>query len=79
MIVKNEISGYTRNKIVAFLKEYHKEHGYMPPYDEILEAIGLYSKSSLWEHMNKLYDAGIIESEHRGCPRAYRLGRKSNE
>ncbi len=63
----------TRSRMIEFIKSYHNEHGYMPSYREIGEGIGLYSLDSVHHHMEILFEFGVLESEHQGFPRAYRL------
>lgn len=60
-------------EILRFIKTYIGKHGYAPTYDEIGEGVGLYSKSSVRNHMQKLLEAGKIESDHPGSPRAIRI------
>lgn len=63
----------TREKMLEYIKQFHKKHGYMPTYREIGEGIGIYSLDSIHYQMNFMFDAGVLETEHRGCPRAYRI------
>ena len=60
-------------KILDFCKSYFKEYGYAPSTREIADGVGLGSTSSVNLHMNNLYDAGLIASDHRGLPRAFRV------
>nr|WP_142411357.1 hypothetical protein [Clostridium sp. Marseille-P7770] len=60
-------------KILEFCKEYFKQHGYAPSSREIGDGVGLWSTSSVNLHMNRLYDQGLIASDHRGLPRAFRV------
>lgn len=60
-------------EILRFIREYSDKHGYAPTYDEIGEGVGLYSKSSVRNHIQKLLEAGKIESDHPGSPRAIRI------
>lgn len=60
-------------KILEFCKEYFKQHGYTPSSREIRDGVGLRSTSSVNLHMDRLYDQGLIASDHRGLPRAFRV------
>ena len=60
-------------KILEFCKEYFKKYGYAPFSREIGDGVGLGSTSSVNLHMNRLYDLGLIVSDHRGLPRAFRV------
>lgn len=43
-------------ELIAFLREYIKEHGHSPSYDEIKESLGLRSKGSVASILKKLAD-----------------------
>lgn len=60
-------------EILRFIREYSEKHGYAPTYDEIGEAVGLYSKSSVRNHIQKLLETGKIETDHPGSSRAIRI------
>lgn len=62
-----------QEKILEFCKAYFKEHGYAPTIREIASGVGLKSTSSTMVWMDKMYDGGVIASEHRGFPRAFRI------
>lgn len=62
----------TREVIKEFIVQYIKEHGYGPNYQEIGEAVGLSSKSSVSAHITKMLDTGMIEKD-AGKPRAIRI------
>lgn len=62
--------------ILLYSRDYFKEHGYAPTLREIGEHTGLESTASVKYYMDKLYDEGMIESEHRGFPRAFRISQK---
>ena len=62
----------TREVIKEFIVQYIKEHGYGPSYQEIGEAVGLSSKSSVSAHITKMLDTGMIEKD-AGKPRAIRI------
>lgn len=60
-------------EILDFIKSYIDQYGYPPSYEEIGEGVELYSKSSVWSHVQKLIKFGEIETDHPGAPRAIRL------
>ena len=62
--------------ILSYSRDYFKEHGYAPTLREIGDHTGLESTASVKYYMDKLYDEGMIESEHRGFPRAFRISKK---
>lgn len=62
--------------ILSYSRDYLKKHGYAPTLREIGEHTGLESTASVKYYMDKLYDEGMIESEHRGFPRAFRISQK---
>ena len=62
--------------ILLYSRDYFKEHGYAPTLREIGDHTGLESMASVKYYMDKLYDVGMIESEHRGFPRAFRISEK---
>lgn len=64
----------TRTEIRRFIVQYMKEHGYSPSFKEIGEAVGLKSKSSVSNHIKKMMDSGMIETDGEfGTPRAIRV------
>ena len=62
--------------ILLYCRDYFKEHGYAPTLREIGDHTGLESTASVKRYMDKLYNIGMIESEHRGFPRAFRISKK---
>lgn len=64
---------YGDKRILAFIKAYIAQHGYPPSYSEIGDGVGLYSKSSVHSHIQKLIQLGELETDHPGSPRAIRL------
>lgn len=62
--------------ILLYSRNYFKEHGYAPTLREIGDHTGLESTASVKYYMDKLYDEGMIESEYRGFPRAFRISKK---
>ena len=66
----------TRERMIDYIKGYHKRHGYMPSYKEISEGAGIQSLSSVNHHMMRLFEDGILETDMEFlAPRGYRLGR----
>ena len=63
-------------KVLDAIKAFHKLHGYMPSYEQIADSCGYKNKSTVYNHMMKLFDKGYLETdEPQMCPRAYRLGK----
>lgn len=75
----------TRQKVYDFIVMYFEEHGYAPSYKEIGDGVSLRSKSSVYEHVQRLIDDGLLETDAEpGTPRAirvpgYRFERINNE
>lgn len=64
----------TREEIKEFIVQYIKDHGYSPTFQEIGDAIGLSSKSSVSAHIKKMIEKGMIEKDtESGTPRALRI------
>lgn len=65
----------TAEKIFIFVKEYMQEHGYAPTVEEIKNGVGLRSKSTVHNHLQRLISAGYLETDAvPGSARALRLG-----
>lgn len=65
---------------IEAIKQYHKEHGYMPSYREIGDMIGVSSSNSVYDRMQRLYASGLIETDMEfNCPRAFRLKRGESD
>lgn len=64
-------------EIVGIIKQYHLEHGYMPSYREIANKAGMSSSASVEQHMTRLFDLGILETDFDDFipPRGYRIAR----
>lgn len=60
-------------EILEAIVGYIKEHGYPPTVVEIGEMVGLRSKSSVWMHLQQMFDAGMIETDNPSAPRAIRV------
>lgn len=48
------------DEFVEFVKDYAKENGYAPSYDEIRKSLGLRSKGSVFNLMKRLSEGGKI-------------------
>lgn len=59
--------------ILDSIIDYTKEHGYPPTIAEIGDIVGFSSKNSTWNHLQKMFDAGMIETDNMGSPRAIRV------
>lgn len=74
---KNILKGKnTQSKVYNYICEYYIKHSYMPSYEEIMTGTGIKSKCTVKTHIDRLFDAGWIESENRGQARAYRIVKK---
>ena len=62
-----------RQKIFEYIVNYITEHGYPPTVREIGKGVGLQSTSSVYSHLQRLLDDGLIESDMPGAPRAIRV------
>ncbi len=49
-------------KILAFVKQFTKEHGFAPSIREIGQAVGLNSTASVSYHMQRLQEQGLLSS-----------------
>ena len=62
-----------RIKILEFIKSYIKKNGYSPSYEEIADGVGLKSKNSVYTHIKKMLDIGMLETDAEDSPRALRV------
>lgn len=60
-------------QILDYIKIYIAQFGYAPSYEHIGAGVNLHSKSSVHSHIQKLLQAGEIETDHPGSPRAIRI------
>lgn len=67
--------GHTKKNILAFIKKYIKENEYPPTFEEIGEAVGLLSRSTVHAHLHSLKKKGYI-SFIDGSPRTIRVLKK---
>lgn len=73
---KNQKRGtYVRQKILNMVIKYIELHGYPPTIREIADGVGLKSTSSVKNHLTKMIDSGMLETdaETPGSPRAIRV------
>ena len=61
-----------REKILRFIAKYIKRHCYPPAIYEIAADTGL-SKATIRRHITMLLEDHILETEHLGDSRAYRI------
>ena len=61
-----------REKILRFIAKYIKRHCYPPDIYEIAADTGL-SKATIRRHITMLLEDHILETEHPGDSRAYRI------
>lgn len=63
-----------RKKIKDFIMRYIQKHGYPPTVREIGKAVKLKSTSSVYSHMMRMFNEGMIETDAEpGTPRAIRI------
>lgn len=62
-----------RQKIYDFIVQYITKHGYSPTVREIGAGVGLQSTSTVHTHLQKMFNSGMLETEHPGMPRAIRV------
>lgn len=63
-----------KEEILGFIITYIQEHGYSPSYKEIGEGVGLKSMSSVYSHVNKMLQTGMLETDAgESAPRALRV------
>lgn len=63
-----------REAILKAIIAYIEEHGYPPTNREIGAMVGLKSTSSVYTHLLKMKDSGMIETDDTFCaPRAIRV------
>lgn len=64
----------TRKEILGFIIAYMEQHGYSPSYQEIGEAVNLRSKSTIHDHISKMIERGMLETDApEGSQRAIRV------
>lgn len=64
----------TRGRIRDFVVWYIGEHGYSPSVWEIGEGVELKSTSSVNNHLKKMFETGMLETDAKlGTPRAIRI------
>lgn len=59
----------TKEKVLAYIKEYTKRIGYPPTLQEIADGCGIGSKSTVSYYLNQLQGEGAIH-RRRGVPRS---------
>lgn len=53
-------SGATRLKVLDFIVTYCQMNGYSPTIREIRDGVGLKSNGNVQQHLDRLFDAGLI-------------------
>lgn len=67
--------GETKKNILVFIKGYIKENEYPPTFEEIREAVGLLSKTTVHAHLHSLKKKGYLTFID-GSPRTIRVLKK---
>lgn len=62
-----------QEKIYDFIVQYTTEHLYSPSVQDICDGTGYKSKSSVFEHLRKLEDIGVISLGEFSQPRCIKL------
>jgi len=57
---------------IKFIVQYYKENRFYPSYDEIKDGLGVKSKRTVFSHMQKLEDNGVIVRK-APCSPIYRI------
>lgn len=68
----------TSTKILEFIDTYSREERWAPSVREIAKAVGVYSTSTVFAHLERLTLSGLIEKQEKS-PRALRITRKGAE
>ena len=64
----------TRIRIYKYVVAYIQEHGYPPSVREIGDGVGLKSTSSVYSHLKRMLEDGMLETDAEfGQPRALRV------
>lgn len=64
----------TREAILQAIIRYIEEHGYPPSYKEIGQMVGLRSKATIHNQIQRMFYEGMIETDsEQGTPRAIRV------
>lgn len=56
----------TREAILNCIIEYIDKHGYAPSYEEIGHIVGINSKSTIHNHIHKMLECGMLETDTEG-------------
>lgn len=65
----------TKEKVLEYIKRYFEEHCYAPSYEEIMNGVGLKSKSSIYGYLEQLFAEGELVNDFEddfAKPRAFR-------
>ena len=74
MALNNKKQGeIVREKVLNAVIAYFQEHGYAPSYRELGEMVGLKSKQSVYNHVQRLIREGKLETDAEYVPRAIRV------
>lgn len=53
--------GVTRRRIYEFVQDFIAERGYSPTYEEIAQGVSLAARSTVFGHLCKLREAGLVD------------------
>ena len=68
----------TNTKILIFVDTYSREKRWAPSVREIAKAVGVYSTSTVFAHLERLAKDGLIEKREKS-PRALRITEKGTD
>lgn len=63
----------SEQEVYRYIFSYIINHRYAPTYEEILRNCKIQSKSTIYMHIKKMLNLGLLESDAPGSPRALRI------
>ena len=75
---RKEASQSTRERVLGFLNDFAKRHGYSPSIREIGWAVGLKSSSTVYNHLRRLKQEGLIAAFQQK-PRTLTTSREADQ
>lgn len=66
-------------RVLDFMREYIRDNGYSPTYDEIRIGLGLNSVSTVSKHLDSLEAQGLVARRTKYSPRAIMLTELSDD
>ena len=56
-----------RDKVLQAIIDYIEKHQYPPTYAELMNMTGIKSKATVYHHIHKLIEDGLIETDAKDC------------